>query len=338
MRTDEFLLMHSEFVKKRCGSIYLHIDSRRMRRGGKIFKLHAFTGALQEMSVPFSVSEDSKFNVIGAANGNMAIRCAEADNTSQVIVWNPVSSYFRLISEFTHGHHRLSYSAYGFGYIPNSTEYFLVNIYKLNSCDKNCWCTSYSSLTRQWSSPFICPEYVQLLNSKYVLCDGLLYWLNFNDRVGTSPQCIVYYSAKDNEFGYLQMPEKAVNLEKRLISINDVVCFVGLESGDGEIYTWTIWMINSVDGSTEWTTFMKASGCGQIHYPEAFISNEILMLRETVNMHQVSDSNTFLLKKEIRIRGLSSTASQSRTIQNMEFRVDSYTKSILAMYDTAFPV
>ncbi|MED6147015.1 hypothetical protein PIB30_040125 [Stylosanthes scabra] len=217
MQTEEFLLMHSEFVKKMCGSIYLHIDSPRMHREGKILKLHAFTGALQEMNLPFNVSEDSKFNVIGAANGIMAIRCVEADNTSQVIVWNPVSSHFRLISEFTHGHRRLSYSAYGFG---------------------------------------------------------------------ISPQCIVYYSAKDNEFGYLHIPEEAVNLEKRLISIDDVLCFVGLESRDGEIYTWTIWMINSVDGSKEWTTSMKASGCGW----------------------------------EIRIRGLSSTASQSRTIQNMEFR------------------
>ncbi|MED6210735.1 hypothetical protein PIB30_066904 [Stylosanthes scabra] len=137
-------------------------------------------------------------------------------------------------------HHRFSCSTYGFGYIPNTTKYFLVNIYKINSHDKNCWCTSFSSVTKHWSSPFLCPEYVQQLDSKYVVCGGQLYWLNFNDHAGTSPQCIVYYSAKDNEFGYLHMPAKAANLEKRLISIDDILCFVGLESRDDEIYTWTI--------------------------------------------------------------------------------------------------
>ncbi|MED6200183.1 hypothetical protein PIB30_082594 [Stylosanthes scabra] len=84
MQADEFLLMHSEFVKNRCGSIYLHIDSPRMHWGGKLFKLHALTGALQEMNLPFNVSENSKLNVIGAANGIIALCCAEVDNTSQV--------------------------------------------------------------------------------------------------------------------------------------------------------------------------------------------------------------------------------------------------------------
>ncbi|MED6172141.1 hypothetical protein PIB30_047292, partial [Stylosanthes scabra] len=85
LQSNEFLLMHSELVKKRCGSIYLHVDSPHMHRGGKLFKLHACTGALQEMNLPFNVSEDSKLTIIGAGNEIIALHCSETDKTGQLV-------------------------------------------------------------------------------------------------------------------------------------------------------------------------------------------------------------------------------------------------------------
>ncbi|MED6221702.1 hypothetical protein PIB30_057361 [Stylosanthes scabra] len=262
MQSDEFLLMHSELVKKKCGSIYLHVDSPRMRRGGKLFKLHACTGALQEMNLPFNVSEDSKLTIIGAGNGIIALHCSKTDKTGQLVVLDP----------------------------------------------------------------------------KYVIYNGVLYWLNLNDHAGTSPHCIVYYSAKDNEFGYILIPTEAVNLEKRQISIEGTLCFVGVEHDEeSDSYTWTMWIIMFANGSKEWTVAMKGSGVGHLNYPKTFIGKGILMLSQRVIFRRDGDAS-IVLNKQIRIRGLSSIGCQTRTIQNMEFRVDAYTKSLLAMYDTAFPV
>ncbi|MED6117077.1 hypothetical protein PIB30_106554, partial [Stylosanthes scabra] len=80
LQADDFLLMHLEYVKRRCGSIYLHVVSPCRGRGRRLFKINSWSGSWEEIYLPFEVSIDSQMEVVGSGNGIIAVRCGETDN------------------------------------------------------------------------------------------------------------------------------------------------------------------------------------------------------------------------------------------------------------------
>ncbi|MED6227356.1 hypothetical protein PIB30_112731, partial [Stylosanthes scabra] len=170
----------------------------------------------------------------------------------------------------------------------------------------------------------------------YDVCNGVLYWLNFNNNPSTSPQCIVHYSPTKNEFGYILIPPEAVSLEQRLISINVVLCFVGIQT-DGGSYSWTMWMIKCSDGSKSWQFLLKSAGTGPVYYPESSLLKEIVMLRQRISLHE-GDGDVFMVRKEIKIAGLRPRILQAKVIQCFEFELDYYAKHVCALFDVVVPV
>ncbi|MED6110057.1 hypothetical protein PIB30_039403 [Stylosanthes scabra] len=280
LSSNDFIWMHLKHAKKRHPSAFVHFGMKGPRSiGSWVMRFNTGAGNRELFTMPFLRNNQGKIEFVGSENGNIALRNVCDRHARALIVCNPATSTVRSIDDPMLHAGLFGTCAYAFVYKPNTLDYFWIYIYKRSIVDAHCVITSYSSVTRSWDTGVLCPVYVQVLDPKYVVHNRKVYWISWNRRGVTKPQCIVQYCLESKEFSHILIPIWSRSNMTRLLVNSDGLFFTSVHRVGG-FYRWIIWKIEEMNGKYAWHLCSEYNGVGSAEYPECFAGRDIVTIQD----------------------------------------------------------
>ncbi|MED6175501.1 hypothetical protein PIB30_078948 [Stylosanthes scabra] len=175
--------MHLKRAKDQVNSSFDHFGMKDSRAiGSWIMRFDAQVGTRKALKMLFLRNNKGKIEMVGSKNGNIAVRYVHDGRPPNLIVWNPTTSRVSRIDDPMMHVGSFGICAYVFVYIPDTLDYVWLYIYKKSIIDQNCWINTYSNVDDQWGRETICQPFVQILDPKYVVINGVVYWINWNNQ------------------------------------------------------------------------------------------------------------------------------------------------------------
>ncbi|MED6215771.1 hypothetical protein PIB30_001392 [Stylosanthes scabra] len=247
--SNDFVSMHLIHAKSRSNASFVHFGMKGPRAiGSWVIRFNADNGNREPLKMPFLRNNQGRIEIVGSQNGNIALRYVFDGAAPGLIVWNPTTCKISRIDDPMQHAGLFGTCAYAFSYMCGSLDYVWLYIYKESIVDQHCRLTTYSTVSKTWDTEIICPIYVQVLDPKYVVHKGEVYWISWNSRGVTKPQCIIRYSIVKREFSYILIPLAAQSNMTRLLVHSDDLCFATVHRADGG-YRWLLWIIDEEDGA-----------------------------------------------------------------------------------------
>ncbi|MED6218783.1 hypothetical protein PIB30_029865 [Stylosanthes scabra] len=206
---------------------------------------------------------------------------------SHLLVWNPAIGSTKMIPDPPRHFCTKCAFLYTFAYFPNSVNYGIVHLYKRQQCQKTWTLTLYSSAEKKWVVNVSCPEYGRSLDPNYASLDGVIYWMKWrdNDR-DMSPIFIVSFSMLTHKFGQIFILAEATTNYHGLLIHGGKLC-VGAINYDHKRYNCTIWEIDSIGETPNWSKLFTYDGYGHPYLPAMFIDGDVIQVLE--KYYQVDD-------------------------------------------------
>ncbi|MED6133496.1 hypothetical protein PIB30_028677 [Stylosanthes scabra] len=310
--SDDFVCMHLFHVKARSTASFVHFGMKGPRAiGSWVIRFNADSGNREALKMPFLRNNQGKIEVVGSEHGNIALRYVSDGMAPGLIVWNPTTCSFSRIDDPMHHAGLFGTCAYAFSYIPRSLDYLWLYIYKQSIVDQHCCLTVYSTVSKSWEIEVTCSIYVQVLDPKYVVHKGEVYWISWNSRGVTRPQCIIRYSIAKREFNYILIPAPAQSNMTRLLAHFDELCFATVQRAEGG-YRWLLWINDEEEGTHSWRLWTEYFGVGSAEYPECFSGEDIITIQET---NQPRNWATNIVGTRINICRVNPNTNTRRAIQ-----------------------
>ncbi|MED6210733.1 hypothetical protein PIB30_066902 [Stylosanthes scabra] len=252
--SDEFVYSHLIHTKARSTTSFVHFGMKGPRAIGS-WVIRFNADSGNREQLKMPFFEHGNI-ALRYVSGNIALRYVSDGMPPGLIVWNPTTSKFIRIDD------------------PMRHAVIL-------QC-------------KAWETEIICPIYVQVLDPRYVVHKGEVYWISWNSRGVTRPQCIIRYSPR-------------------------------AEGG----YKWLLWIIDEEDGAHSWRLWTEYFIVGPAEYPECFSGEEIIAIKET---DQQRNRYTNVVGTRINIYRVNANSNTRRPLQfeaaPFPFHVNSLTLNV----------
>ncbi|MED6195903.1 hypothetical protein PIB30_042228 [Stylosanthes scabra] len=215
LSTHEFVAKIEKRWRKRGCTLFGHFGhSDESRRSADwIIKMSSHTGQRFPATLPFLMTQQGWFDIVGVDNGVFCMRYSCVGAMSHLVAWNPISHRRFVITDPIHGIADETSFLFAFLYYPETVNYAVVSIYLEIGDNPQTVFTLFDSSVRSWSLPLQCPPYVRLLDPAYVTVNGIVYWVTWSHGNETHiPPYIVSFSPLTTEFQQLPLPNEAITV------------------------------------------------------------------------------------------------------------------------------
>ncbi|QHN83160.1 uncharacterized protein DS421_20g702240 [Arachis hypogaea] len=187
---------------------------------------------------------------------------------------------------------RTLFSSYAFGFLQDTVEYRILHIWKKSFSQKTLSWSLYTSFERCWTQSGTFDTNAQKIGPKYVVNDGIFYWIGWQRPNFTQPESIIMFNLLQKMFHEATIPSQVPSDYNGLTHFNDGVGFVSYHNV-GFTRQVLIWQLKSDwDHNLQWDKMVRVSGFGIPYTPTLFVGKDILSVMEARSGHRGSNDDT----------------------------------------------
>ncbi|RYR16270.1 hypothetical protein HN51_067711 [Arachis hypogaea] len=238
------------------------------------------SGRQVQFNIPMDANQYGFYSVIGSENGIICIKISLGGLNSRLLIWNPVSDKRRYVTDEASKHSAHAISLYAFGFLEDEIEYRIVHVYKRAFRQRNMSWSLYTSFEREWTHSGMFESDVQKLGPKYIVNNGIVYWIGWQGADFFEPAYIVTFNLRIQMFHEAKIPPDVPSDYNSLTYFNDGVGYISYRNlaFSRQVLVWQ--MKRNGDHNIHWERMIRVSGLGIPYTPSLFVGNDIITVME----------------------------------------------------------
>ncbi|RYR08218.1 hypothetical protein Ahy_B05g075793 [Arachis hypogaea] len=249
------------------------------------------SGHQVQFDVPVDINQYGFYALIGSDYGNVCLRISMGGLNSHLLIWNPLTRKRRYARDeaSTHAGHALS--LYAFGFLHDTVEYRIIHAYKKFYSQTTLSWSLYTSFERDWTHSGTFETSVQKIGPKYVINEGVFYWIGWAGPNLADADSIVTFNLLQRMFHEAVIPVQVKSDYHALTNFNDGVGFVTYHN-IGFTRQVMVWQLKSDwDSNLNWEKMSRVSGFGIPYTPSLFVGKDIILVLEARSGHGCSNDS-----------------------------------------------
>ncbi|RYR36435.1 hypothetical protein HN51_030044 [Arachis hypogaea] len=243
-------------------------------------------GSQVQFNVPTENQQFGFYAVIGSDHGNICLRISMGGLNSRLLIWNPLTGKKRYASDESIKHLAHAVSIYAFGFLEDTIEYRILYAWKKNFSQRTLSWSLYTSFEKDWTQSGTFETNMQKIGPKYVVNDGIFYWIGWEGANLTEASSIITFNLLQRMFHEAMIPMKVKSDYHALTQFNDGVGFVTYRNV-GFTRQVMVWQLRrNWDHDLEWEKMLKVSGFGLPYTPTLFVGKDIISVMEARSGHK----------------------------------------------------
>ncbi|MED6143693.1 hypothetical protein PIB30_008335 [Stylosanthes scabra] len=336
LSTQEFVAEIENCWRKRGCSLFGHFghNDESRRSSDWIIKMSSHTGQRFPATLPFLMTQQGWFDVVGIDKGVFYMRYSSVGVVSNLVAWNPISRRKFVISDHIHEIGDETSFLLAFLYFPKTVNYAVVSIYLELGDNPRTVFTLFNSSVRSWSPPLECPPYVRRLDPQYVTVNRIVFWATWSHSNETEfPPYIVSFSPLTAEFQQLPLPGEALTTCHTLLNRDGHLC-IAINDHNFQAYNSVIWQPDVVNEEIVWTKLFEVGGNGPSFIPAVMVENDVIHVLER---HVEVNDEEGVEFTHIHLRRFYSGCGR-RTLLWANYEGDVKLRSVNTFYESFYPV